>query len=428
MTRGLPSAIPIVPVAVNLIRAATRDRLAPARVEQLQGRLLRELVTHAHATVPHYREALDSSVVARFGGPADLGKLPILDRSELPILGPKLLADGFSPVNTREARSSGTTGQPAITYFSEGDLGYLRATYLWDLLATGMRPTDRIGYFRVGGFRRHRLEKLGLARNVHVNTSRGLDDQVAAFLAGRPNFLCGFPNAIAAVVAELKRRGIRPHHVRGVVFAGEKVTPAARAEVLDYFGAVGNEVYASVETYTIARSCPQGSLHLRSGDVVVEVEDDSGTVSLPGGRPLEGRIIVTRLHAEAMPLLRYRLGDRVSIAPNTCSCTTFSTPIIRQVIGRTVDQLQTRDGRLRHGDFVGSLLHPVEGVRQFQLVQTDPGQVEVLIVPGTSSEGLADRVTTALSSTPDFTISVRIVDSISPGPNGKIRVVRSHLR
>ncbi len=44
----------------------------------------------------------------------------------------------------------------------------------------------------------HRLERLGLARNVHVDTSAGPDEQVEAFLAGRPTFLCGFPNAIAA--------------------------------------------------------------------------------------------------------------------------------------------------------------------------------------------------------------------------------------
>lgn len=428
MARGLPSAIPIVPVAVNLVRAATRDRLGPAKIEQLQARLLRQLVAQAHATVPHYREALDPSVVAGFSGPADLGKLPILDREELSSLGPKLLADGFSPVNTREARSSGTTGRPATSYFSEGDLGYLRATYLWDLLATGLRPTDRIAYFRVGGFRRHRLERFGLARNVHVNTSLSLDEQVAAFLAGRPNFLCGFPNAIAAVVAELKRRGHRPNHVRGVIFAGEKVTSAARAEVTDYLCARAGEVYASVETYTIARSCPQGSLHLRSGDVVVEVEDDDGSVSLADGSGLlEGKIVVTRLHAEAMPLLRYRLGDRVAIGPDTCPCTTFSTPIIRQVIGRTVDQLQTLDGRLRHGDWVGSMIIPLAGVRQFQLVQTKPGHVEVLIVPATTGTDLADRAAAALASTPDFDITVRLVDSIQPGPNGKIRMVHSLL-
>lgn len=428
MARGLPSAIPIVPVAVNLVRAATRDRLAPDKMEQLQARLLRKLVTNAHATVPYYRETLDPDLVATFTGPADLHRLPILPREEISLQGPKLLADGFSPANTREARSSGTTGRPATSYFSEGDLGYLRATYLWDLLATGMRPTDRIAYFRVGGFRRHRLEKLGLARNVHVNTSLGLDEQVAAFLTGRPNFLCGFPNAIVAVVGELKRRGIRPDYVRGVVFAGEKVTQAARTEVLEYFGARANEVYASVETYSIARSCPRGALHLRSGDVAVEVEQDDGSVSLAtAGGLLEGNILVTRLHAEAMPLLRYRLGDRVLIGPDDCACTTFSTPIVRQVIGRTVDQLQTADGRLRHGDWVGSMIIPLPGIRQFQLVQAEPGKVEVLIVPATTPTDLAERAAAAMSSTPDFDITVRLVDTIHPGPNGKIRMVHSLL-
>jgi phenylacetate-CoA ligase len=292
----------VLPVATNLVRARRRDGLPPERTDRVQARLLRELVAHAYARVPYYREHLRAEAVRAVSTAADLHRLPVLERTDLTTLDPAaLLADGFTPANTRVASTSGSSGRPVITYFSERDLSYLRATYLWDLLACGMRPFDRIGYFRVGGFRRHRLERIGLARNVHVNTSLSIDGQVDAFLAGRPTFLCGFPSAIAAVVAELRRRGIRPTWTHAVVFAGESMAAAARAEVLDYFNAKGHEVYASVEAYTIARSCPAGALHLRSADVVVEVEHDDGTVSVADG---EGEILVTRLHAEAMPLLR----------------------------------------------------------------------------------------------------------------------------
>ena len=261
----LPKTIPVLAVATNLVRARHRDRLRLDQLDAVRFPLLRQLVQHAHARVPYYRKTLDPAVVAEFARTADLARLPILDRKVLNEIGSEqLLADGFSEENTRSATTSGSSGVPVTLYYSERDLGYLRATYLWDLLACGLRPWDRVGFFRVGGFRRHRLERLGLVRNIHVNTSQDLDQQVAAFLAGRPTFLWGFPNAIAALVAELQRRGVDYRRVRHVMFAGESLADSARAEVLDYFGARGHDVYATVEAYTIARSCPRGVMHLRS--------------------------------------------------------------------------------------------------------------------------------------------------------------------
>lgn len=432
MARRLPTTIPILAVAGNLPRARRRDRMAPGRVAAVQSRLLRQLVRHAHAHVPYYRDTLDPAAVARLATAADLAALPVLDRRVVNEVGPAgLLADGFTAANTRAAHTSGSSGVPVTLHYSERDLSYLRASYLWDLLACGLRPSDRVGFFRVGAFRRHRLERYGIVRNVHINTGLELDGQVAAFLAGRPTFLWGFPSAIAALVAELKRRRISYRGVAAVVFGGESLAAAARDEVLDYFGARGHEVYAAVETYTVARSCPRGALHLRSGDVVVEIEHEDGSVSVAdevAGTEREGEILVTRLHAEAMPLLRYRLGDRVRIAANDCPCGVRRTPVVREVVGRVEDQLRTRDGRLRNGDHLASLLRHVPGIRQYQIVQSRAGTVEVVIVPaGEAPADLVDRAERALApAAASYTASVRTAETIAPEPNGKIRLVKRY--
>jgi phenylacetate-CoA ligase len=428
MSRGLPRAIPVVPVLANLVRARARDLAPPAAVATVQARLLRRLVRHAHANVPYYRDRLDADAVASVSSAADLDALPMLNRADVVTAGTALLADGCTPANTRAAKTSGSSGRPVTLYYSERDLSYLRATYLWDMLACGLRPHDRIGFFRVGAFRRHRLERLGLARNVHVNTSRPVDEQVETFLARRPSFLYGFPSAMTAIVAELRRRGVRPTWVRTVLFAGEATTPDARAEILDYLGARGHEVYASVEAYTIARTCPLGAMHLRSADVVVEVLHEDGTVSRPDAadRELVGEILVTRLHAQAMPLLRYRLGDRVRIAPNDCRCGVRSTPILRGLAGRVGERVRTRDGRLRSSDFLFSLIQNVAGLRQIQMVHHGPGVVVALAVPAwDGSDGLADRLAAALApAAVDFDIDVRVVPAIATESTGKVPGVR----
>jgi phenylacetate-CoA ligase len=424
MTRRLPATIPTLAVLGNLPVARARDRLRPERVATVQSRLLGRLVRYAYAKVPYYRDTWDGAAVAQLAGPADLAGLPVLDRRVLNEIGSQLLlADGFSAANTRQAHTSGSTGVPVTLHYSERDLSYLRATYLWDMLACGLRPFDRIGFVRVGAFRPHRLERFGIARNIHINTGLDQGQQAAAFLAGRPTFLWGFPNAIAALVAELKRRRIAYRGVNVVMFGGESLADAARAEVLRYFGARGHEAYSSVEAYTIARSCPRGALHLRSGDVVVEVEHDDGSVSVADG---EGEILVTRLRAEAMPLVRYRLGDRVRITPNDCPCGVMHTPIVRRILGRVEDQLATRDGRSRNGDHLASLLAHVQGIRQYQIVQRRPGEVEVVIVPveGATARLVADARRALAPATNSYTVAVSTTDRIVPEPNGKIRLVK----
>ena len=172
--------------------------------------LLRTLVRHAYDNVPHYRRLLDPALVRRLQSARDLADFPVLDRTDLHgEAGDELLAAGFTPDNTRAATTSGSSGIPITIRNSERDLGYLRATYLQDMLSNGLRPADRIAYFRVNPFLRHPLERFGVLRNFHIPTGRSLDEQVAAFLAARPTFLIGFPNVIRSVVDELRRRGVQ---------------------------------------------------------------------------------------------------------------------------------------------------------------------------------------------------------------------------
>ncbi|MEU7874336.1 hypothetical protein [Dactylosporangium sp. NPDC049140] len=425
MPSALRSSISLAPVAANLVLARNRERRPAAALHELQSRQLRTLVRHAFERVPHYRRALTPDQVDGVRSAADLAALPVLDRRlvhELPET--DLLADGFTAANTRAARTSGSSGIPVTFRNSERDLGYLRATYLQDMLASGLRLTDRIGYFRTAAFLRHPLERLGIVRNLHIDTSRGLDQQVETFLAARPTFLFGFPNVIATLVEELQRRGVEYPHVHTVVFGGERLTPAARANVLGYFGAQGHEVYASVEMFTAARTCPRGSLHLRTGNVVLEVEHDDGTVSVEDG---EGEVLVTRLRSEAMPLIRYRLGDRVTIRPNDCPCGVAHTPIVSAVQGRSEDRLVGPDGRSLHADFLTKVVERFPAVHRMQLLQRRPGTLDVhVVLTGVVPDDLTTRIQAAVAGAlPAYTVEVRPVDHIVPEANGKIKLVKA---
>lgn len=412
------------PVMSNLRVARRLERQAFPEVQAVQSRLLVKLLHHAQAHVPHYRRVLDPAAAAQVRSARDLSRLPVLDRADFHDARPEdLLAEGFTVGNTKAATTSGSSGIPITVRNSEGDLAYLRAVYLHDLLAAGLRPWDRIAYCRVNPFLQHRLERFGILPSFRIDVSSGLDAQVDSFLAARPTFLIGFPNVMYALVEELQRRGISYDGVRNVMLGGDRITPSGRAAIVDYFGARLHELYATVEMFTIARTCPRGALHLRSADVVVEVERDDGTVSVEEG---EGEALVTRLRSEAMPLIRYRVGDRIRVEPNDCGCNVIHTPIVREIQGRCEDRILTPDGRAISGNFVMFAVQAFPEVRRLQIAQPRPGALEVRVVTGSGGRpGLVHEIRAAVEQVvPGWSVEVRPVDHIAPETNGKIKFVK----
>ena len=67
-----------------------------------------------------------------------------------------------------------------------------------------------------------------------------------------------------------------------------------------------------------AITCPaHEGMHLRENHILAEIVDDAGNV-LPDGE--EGELVITTLDMEAMPLLRYRTGDRTRFLSGSCPC------------------------------------------------------------------------------------------------------------
>jgi phenylacetate-coenzyme A ligase PaaK-like adenylate-forming protein len=262
---------------------------------------------------------------------------------------------------------------------------------------------------------------------LHVDTRQAVDRQVDQLLAARPTVVSAFPSVLLDIVEELERRGERYDNVHTVIFAGEPLTPAVRSRVLDALGARYAETYSTVEVHTLARSCPRGALHLRTPNVVVEVEHDDGSVSVADGT---GDIIVTRLLSDAMPLVRYRLGDRVEIGPDDCRCSAFHSPIVHRVLGRIEDRLIDRAGRRVDALHLVPLVMRIPHIRLHQMQQREPGKVEIHIVPGPAApDTLADEVTHAARAAADlFDITVHLVPDVVHEPSGKIRVVKDLIQ
>jgi phenylacetate-CoA ligase len=160
--------------------------------------------------------------------------------------------------------------------------------------------------------------------------------------------------------------------------------------------------------------------------VILEVLRDGQTVG-PGE---EGEVVVTNLHAYAMPFIRYRLADMVTRGSDQCSCgRPFST--IRAIQGRMVDTFLLPDGRSLHPYRILEQLVTAGDtwIRQYQLLQDRPDRIVLQVVPAQPpTPELHDRITRSvmplLGSGVEF--QVRVVDVI-PLSRGKYRHSRSSI-
>jgi phenylacetate-CoA ligase len=173
-----------------------------------------------------------------------------------------------------------------------------------------------------------------------------------------------------------------------------------------------------------ASECVKGRLHL--WPEIGHVEVVKGAAS--DGEKTPGELICTGLLNDDMPLIRYRVGDRGSLASpgDSCECGR-GLPILLSVEGRMDDVLYTSDGRA-----IGRL-DPIFKSRtplsEAQIIQDRLDLIRIRFVPdaqfsSSDAQSLIERVRERMGP---VEVVLEAVDSIPRGSNGKFRSVICNL-
>jgi phenylacetate-CoA ligase len=153
------------------------------------------------------------------------------------------------------------------------------------------------------------------------------------------------------------------------------------------------------------------------------VLDDTGR-PVPDG--IEGNLAATVLVNRAMPLLRYRLGDRGSLLPRRCDCG-HSFPLLGVVTGRRADTLVLPGGRRVSAYALTCAMERVGEVLRYQVTQLEPSRLRVraILDPGADRSGIAARIRSVMQGEVAHCLEtdVEFVDRLPTGPRAKFRVV-----
>jgi phenylacetate-CoA ligase len=258
---------------------------------------------------------------------------------------------------------------------------------------------------------------------VRLDAASPLPDIVAQLNDLQPDVLIGYASMIRALADEqlAGRLRITPRAVNSAseVLTGETRAMATRAWQITPFN-----VYAATETGGIAAECAQHrGLHLFEDLVIPEVVDDDHR-PVPVGQPGD-RLLVTVLSSRTLPLIRYEMTDRVTLATGPCP-DRLPFRLLASIEGRTDDILTLpapTGGTVRVHPVVFHQVLDLLDAAGWQVRQGEHDLTVLIAAPGPSYDptATASAVRAALTAAgvQAPAIDIHRVDTIPAGAAGK---------
>lgn len=417
------------------------ERTLPApreRLLEIQAERLRRTVSRARLHVPYYRR-IDLAPPSDASDPQrmiqeTLGAVPLLAKERLRANPEDYRAEDV-PENRRIPwKTSGTTGTALRLWYTPEALAEEWAT-VWRLRrSVGCRLDD--AHLTFGGqlivpfgqerppFWRHNYWGRQTLFSLYHMSDRFLGDYVDAIHRTPAAYVVGYPSSLHLVGRAMIRAGrpLPPGRLRAVFAAAESLLAFQRETIEQAFGAPVFDRYGTAEIAVSMTQCQLGNLHVDMEFGIVEVD-----VQEEGSGWERGPLLVTGLANDAMPLLRYRIGDVGTRLKGPCPCGRAGDAFL-EVDGRIEDYVVTPDGRR-----IGRLDHifkDLRSVAEAQVLQQAPEAIELRLVPSeswdaTSEAAVLKEVRSRLGE--EIRIDLRLVAAIPREANGKFRAVKSSI-
>ena len=415
-------------------------------LEQLQLDKLKALLNIAVAHSPWHAERILNAQIPLAANQtlsfADLARLPTMDKSDAQSHREQIawpdVPGGRSLYNT-----GGSSGQPLIFYYGKerqasdaanrirarrwwgADLGQ-REVYLWGA------PVELVKTDHIKQFRDRLMNQLLLnAFEMSVDNMQRYTQAIEKF---QPTCIYGYASSLTLFARHIETQGKTLHlpHLKVVCTTGEPLYPNQRTIIQRVFGVPAANEYGSRDAGFIAHESPQGQMLTSSETMILEILDPSGQPVAPGQT---GEAVITGLHSQAQPFIRYRTGDMIKASAEHCKAGR-GLHVIDEVVGRSTDFIVAADGTIMHALAVIYVLRAIEGMGEFKIIQHSTTELEVQFVPANdyandsgwqqmAEQEITVQLKQRLGQSTD--IILKKMDKIPPEKSGKHRYVVSHV-
>lgn len=357
------------------------------KISEWKNERLKYIVEISGKHVPFYRKNWRGFDYKSVQSESDLNKLPLLEKQSVRMNEQSFIVDGINPKSLWVEKTSGTIGTSLKIYWPLSmvskwwAINEVMSRYVAGVnqklprTMIGGRPiipgkTNKPPFWR---FNRH--WKQLYASSYHISKQTALD-YITAIKKYESVWLTGYGSSIAALAEFGLENGLDPTQLRSVIVSGDTLFQGMKNSIEKYFQCKCYDHYGMSEGVAMAMECPNGRNHVVPFAGVIEILREDGTSCSLGE---VGEIVATGLLNDAMPLIRYRIGDYASWDENQeCDCGNPNS-IIKNLEGRVDDYLITKDGRK-----IGRLSTAMKRsptIHSAQIVQDKPGHAYLLVRP-----------------------------------------------
>jgi phenylacetate-CoA ligase len=416
-----------------LSEAESRSAWTTDQVMDYRDRHLRGYVQHCATEIPYFREQFQNLGIApeSIRSMEDLRALPVLSKSDAVANSSRLQPRTMDQQGCIVCHTSGTTGSGLRFSVS---LEAFRAQWaVWWRYRRwhGIDLDTKCAYFggrsvvpitqKEAPFWRYDLARHQILFSGYHISAATLPLYVEELRRQRPPWLCGYPSLMTLLASYVVESGHDLGYTpRWITALAENLLPLQKSVITKAFGVSPIEHYGMAEGAANISECEMGRLHVDEDFSAVEFVPEDGIDSC--------RVIGTAFVNPATAFLRYEVGDRVRVSPeSSCSCGRPGR-LVEAIDGRFEDYVIRRDGSK-----VGRMDHifkDLVNIREAQIVQEAPGQIEIRIVRGAlygedDEKRLRAEMWKRLGTETEIKIEYR--ESLPRGVGGKLRFVISSL-
>ena len=347
-------------------------------LRQLQLERLQSTLHRVARNVTFYRRQFEKHGVL----PDDI--VDLKDLAKLPFTAKQDLRDnypyGMFAVPLREVlrihSSSGTTGKPTVVGYTRNDLETWSDLVARFMTAGGVTEDDVVqiafGYgLFTGAFGLHYgAEKIG-ASVIPISSGNSkkqimiMQDYKTTTLVCTPSYALYLSDLMTEMGVEAKSLSLR-----WGLFGAEAWSEKMRGQIEARLPIVATDNYGLSEVMGpgVGGECLyKTGMHLFEDAFIYEIVDPETLAPMPEGE--KGELVITTIHKEAFPLIRYRTRDITRFLPGLCPCGRTGRRI-EKVMGRTDDMLIIRGVNLFPSQ-IEDLLLRMEGVAPHYLIIVD---------------------------------------------------------
>jgi phenylacetate-CoA ligase len=371
-------------------------------LRELQYRLLKTLVYRLYSFSPFYHDRMKEADVHPddIRELADIRRLPCMYKRDLRDNYPDRIFTASRDDLVRFHVSSGTTGKPTVVGYTQNDLDNWTDSLARGLTSAGIGRGDVIqvsygyGLFTGGLGLHYGAERIGatvLPTSVG-NTERQIElmqDLRATAIACTPSYLLHMGE-----VAEKMGVSIRNDtELRAGILGAEPWSEQMRDRIQEWLGIQAYDIYGTSELSgpMFCECTEQQGFHVWGDLALVEVLDrETGEALGPGEA---GELCITMLQKEALPMIRFRIGDISIREDDICACGR-THPRIRRIQGRVDDMLIIRGINVFPSQVEYALMEIPEVAEHFQIIVDRKGALDDMLVQvEVRREAFSDKIT-----------------------------------